>query len=127
MTVTPLYAALLTFLYLFLSFRVIRGRWIAKVAIGDGGDRMLERRIRVHANFAEYVPLALMLMLLAELQDAPSSWLHAIGGMLLAGRMIHAFGVSRSPETLPFRSSGMALTFTALASGAVLNAWMWLV
>ena len=67
MPITALYAGLLAPLFLLLSVRVIRQRRGAKVAVrGDGGDAMLLRRMRVHANFAEYVPLALLLMALAE-------------------------------------------------------------
>lgn len=55
--------------------------------------------MRVHANFAEYVPLALLLIFLVE-----SS---------------HAFGVSGDPENFRFRIFGMALTFSALLVCAI--------
>ena len=82
MTATPLYAALLALLFVRLSLGVIRLRRSEKISLGDGGDggdRKLMRAQRVHANFAEYVPFALILMALAEAQDA-SIWLvHGMG------------------------------------------------
>jgi len=56
--IVPAYAAAFAFIYIVLSTRVIRARWQVKVALGTRGDVRLERKIRVHANFAEYVPLA---------------------------------------------------------------------
>lgn len=121
LVVTPTYAALLGLLFAYLSVRVISARRRARVALGDGGDRALLRRQRVQGNFAEYVPLVLVLMTLVELQGAPAPLLHAIGLALLAGRLVHAIGVSREPEPFRLRVAGMALTFAALIGGAVAN------
>ncbi len=112
--VVALYAALLALLYLGLGLRVIRLRRRLKVAVGDGGQPELQRAVRVHANFAEYVPLALVLLLLAELQGAPAWLLHALGLALLVGRLIHARGVSRTREDFRWRVAGMTLTFPVL-------------
>jgi uncharacterized membrane protein YecN with MAPEG domain len=121
MTVTPIYAAILALIYVFLSVRVIGARRSARVALGDGGNPLLLRRQRVHANFAEYVPLALILMLLAEQQATAPVLLHALGALLLVGRVVHAVGVSREPEQIWQRVTGMSLTFTALVAGALIN------
>ncbi|MGH6931676.1 MAG: MAPEG family protein [Dongiaceae bacterium] len=121
MTVTPLYAALLALFFMFLSFRVIGLRRSAGIGLGDGGNSVLFRRQRAHGNFAEYVPLALLLMALAELQGLPAWKLHAIGLLLVAGRPLHAFGVSREPEVIRLRAIGMILTFGALLAGSVGN------
>ncbi|MBL8906712.1 MAG: MAPEG family protein [Rhizobiales bacterium] len=119
--ITPVYAALLALFFVFLSIRVVLQRREAKVALGDGGNRPLLRRLRVHGNFAEYVPLALILMLLAELQQAPGWLVNATGILLVAGRVLHAAAVSREPEPLPLRATGMALTMSAIIIGAVTN------
>jgi uncharacterized membrane protein YecN with MAPEG domain len=39
---------------------------------------------------------------------------------LLIGRVLHAFGISQAEENYRFRVAGMALTFVALISGALL-------
>ncbi len=99
LSVAPLYAALLGFLLVYLSIRVIRLRRRLKVAIGAGGEPAIgaggepaiERAARVQANFSEYVPMVLIL-LLAEIQGGSPLVLHAIGLALVVGRAAHAFG-----------------------------------
>lgn len=115
--VTALYAGLLAILFVGLSLRVIGGRHRAGLSLGEG-DRALLRRIRAHANFAEYVPLALILLGLAEGLGTPRWILHGLGLGLLAGRLAHAWGVSGEPEDLRFRMAGMASTFTVIGLGA---------
>ena len=121
MSVTPLWASLLVFLYLWLAAQVIRARYRTRTALGSGGDPGLERAIRAHANFAEYVPLALGLLLMAELQGASGWLLHGLGATLLIGRALHGFGISRTDEVLALRSSGVVLTFGVLVIAAALN------
>lgn len=116
---TAAYCALLTLGYIVLSVRVIGKRRSVGAALGDGGNAALLRRQRAHANFAEYVPLALVLMLVAELQGPPNWLLHAFGIPLLIGRIVHAYGISRNVEPPRARVLGMALTFAALIGGAL--------
>lgn len=119
--VTPIYAALLGLVFVVLSLRTIRTRRAARVGVGIGGNADLERAMRVHANFAEYVPLTLLLLLLAEL-GGRSGWLvHALGAALLVGRSLHAFGMSRASEDFRFRVTGVAVTLTVLIAAALLN------
>jgi uncharacterized protein len=119
MIVTALYASILAPLFIFLSLRVIRHRRGAKVGIGDGGNAELLRRMRVQANFAEYVPFALLLMALAESMQTPQWILHLTGLALVAGRLSHAYGVSQTPETFAFRVRGMIATITVIGALAV--------
>jgi uncharacterized protein len=123
MQITALYASLLVPLFIVLSLRVIRTRRGRKVAIGDGQDAHMLRAMRVHANFAEYVPMSLILMGLAESTGAPAWLLHASGVALIIGRLSHAFGVSQHTENFRFRVTGMALTFTVL--GVLAAACLW--
>ena len=71
--IVPIYAGFLGLVFIFLSVRVIRARRQERVALGDGGNPQVRRAMRVHANFAEYVPLALILIAFAELQGQPAS------------------------------------------------------
>lgn len=119
--ITPVYAGLFALFFVVLSLRVIGMRRVAQVGLGDGGNRVLLRRLRVHGNFAEYVPLALVLMALTELQGAPAWTLYVIGTTLIIGRLLHAYGVSQEPEKFGLRVVGMALTFTALITAALAN------
>lgn len=120
-SITPVYAGLLALFYVVLSMRVIRARRSAKVVLGDGGDEKLVRRQRVHGNFAEYVPIVLILMGLAELQARSDVIIHLIGSLLVIGRLLHAFGVDRPPYNFRFRIAGMVMTFAALITGGLIN------
>jgi uncharacterized membrane protein YecN with MAPEG domain len=123
MQIIPAYAALLALVFVGLSALVIRQRGRAKVAIGSGGDALLERAMRVHANFAEYVPFAVLLLALMELQGAPAALLHGLGLLLLVGRLSHAYGVSQESENFRFRVSGMMATFTTFVVAALYLLW----
>ena len=120
MTITAFYAALLALFFVFLSFRVIGWRRVKQVELGHGDDNQLLRRMRVHANFAEYVPFTLLLMAMAESMTAPRPLIHLAGLILIAGRLIHAYGLSQTPHILRFRVWGMILTFFALSLAALL-------
>jgi uncharacterized protein len=113
--ITAFYASLLAPLFLVLAIRVVALRKSARVALGDGGERTLLRRIRAHANFAEYVPYTLILMGLAESLSASVWLLHGAGAALLAGRFLHAYSVSRHREVIRHRVVAMLATFGALA------------
>ncbi|KAJ54265.1 hypothetical protein ACMU_18750 [Actibacterium mucosum KCTC 23349] len=117
--ITPIYAALLTFMYLALCARVIRFRRSARVSLGTGGNETLEARIRAQSNCAEYAPIGLILMLILELQGAHWSLMHLLGLMLLVGRGLHAAGLSAAPQNFAFRTVGMMLTLTMIGGGAV--------
>ena len=120
-TITPIYAAALALLYIYLSLRVIGYRRDNLISLGDGDDPVMQARMRVHANFAEYVPFALLVMLFVEIQRGHPLWLHLIGAALLIGRLCHAYGVSQHPQIMALRVGGMFLTFAALLLGAAIN------
>ncbi|MBS0250261.1 MAG: MAPEG family protein [Proteobacteria bacterium] len=116
--VTSLYAAALTALYILLSINVIRGRRRHSLALGDGGVDDMKPRIRAHANFAEYAPLFLILLALAEYQGLAKSAVHALGIAFSTARLAHAYGLIIA-ETRHFwftpRVAAMGTTFTCLA------------
>lgn len=108
---TGLYAALCALIVLVLALRVIVLRWSTKTGIGDGGDRRLAKAIRVHGNATEYVPLALILMLIVELGGASGAFINACGIALVAARLVHAYGLTRSAGASAGRVVGTTLTF----------------
>lgn len=112
--VTPLYAALLGLVFVALSIRTIRLRRRYRVGVGDGNHAELQRAARVHANFAEYVPLALLLIYFAEAGGGPLLLIHALAVALLCGRLLHAYGVSQVKENYRYRTIGMVLTFSVI-------------
>jgi uncharacterized protein len=118
MKILPIYAALLAFLFVGLSVRTLKLRRSLKIGLGDAGNAQMLRAMRVHSNFAEYVPLALIMIHFVEMQAAPALLVHALGLGLLLGRLSHAWGVSQTKENYNFRVAGMAMTFTALLASA---------
>jgi uncharacterized membrane protein YecN with MAPEG domain len=113
-TTTSVYAVLLAFVFLGLSFRVMAGRRRWRVNLGDGNSEDLRRRIRAQGNFVEYAPIGLILMALLELQGAGGFVLNLVGLLLLAGRITHAAGIGALPEKLHLRVLGMGLTITSI-------------
>jgi len=120
--VTPLYAAVLGVLFVALSVRVIVARRSRRLAFGAGGEPGMERRIRIHANFAEYTPLALILLFMAESLGAAALWLHLLGASLLAGRLAHAVLLSFERTDNLGRILGMTGSQVAILGGAILIA-----
>jgi uncharacterized protein len=118
--ITALYAGLVMLLLLLLALPVSRLRGKLGVGLGDGGNPALARAIRAHANLSEWGAPVLLLMLVAELNRAPTVLLHAAGIVLIVGRLLHAAGLSRRGGASFGRMYGAGLTWLVLI---VLAAW----
>ena len=119
--VTSIIAAVLTVIFIKLSFAVIGLRRKNKVGLGSGGHDDLERAIRAQGNFAEYVPFGIVLIACLELNGAPW-WLVMLPGITLTiGRLFHAVGINQPPPDFSKRVLGMKFTFNTLISLVVLN------
>jgi len=127
MHITGIYAALGTLLVLALALRVSAIRHGTRIALGDGGDQGMMRRIRAHANAIENLPLALLLLLLLELNQTTPLLLHICGCVLIAGRLLHALGMSVAKGGAFGRFTGTLLTWGVMMVMAVLLLWQWLV
>ena len=117
--VTALYAGLNGLILLVLAIRVARQRGISKVGIGTGGDAALERAFRIHGNAVENIPIVLILLGLAEACGSSLVLLHGMGIALTLGRLLHAWGLMRSPNESFGRAAGISLTWLALGAGVV--------
>lgn len=119
--ILPIYAALLAALFVYLSIRTVRARRQLRIGLGHAENPVLLRAVRVHGNFAEYVPFALFMIFLVESSGAGPWTVHALCLALLVARLSHAYGVSQPREDLRFRVFGVATTFSVLlVSGAYL-------
>ena len=118
MLITPLYAGLAALVFIFLSIRTLMLRRRLRVAIGDSDQPLLLRATRVHSNFAEYVPLTIILLYFLEVQGAADGLIHGLGIALILGRLLHAYGVSQVEENYRFRVVGMGLTFLVIVTAA---------
>jgi len=118
MHIIPFYASILALLFVGLSIRTLRMRRRLKIAVGDAGNPAMLRAVRAHSNFAEYVPLGILLIYFVEVSGANPLFVHVLALCLLAGRASHAFGVSHVNENFAFRVFGMAMTFTSLVAAS---------
>jgi uncharacterized membrane protein YecN with MAPEG domain len=109
--ITTVLASILALLYVWLGLQVIKQRRKHQVLIGTGGSSELEWTIRAHANFSEYVPLALILFACAEYNQTNAWVLSIFALMLLGGRAIHAYAFIGPQKELKQRVYGMKLTF----------------
>lgn len=123
-TITLLFASLLAILLLALAVPIVQQRRAKRVGVGDGGDAVLARRMRVQANFVEYVPMALLLMALLELAGWRSTWLWCCGIALVSGRVLHAIGFTRSGGASIGRMLGTMLTWAVIAVMAIAGGWL---
>jgi uncharacterized membrane protein YecN with MAPEG domain len=119
MIVTPFYAGLLALWFFVLSARVMQRRQDG-IWLGDGGDPRMLRVIRGHGNFAEYVPLILLLMAMLELGRTSIYVLHALGIALLVSRLLHGYALGFTEFFKFGRFVGAALTMIVLLVAAIL-------
>ncbi len=119
--IVAIYGSLLGLLYIYLSYRTTVYRRREQVDMGLGEGRELARAVRAHGNFGEYVPLALILLLVLE-QTAFWHWLlHLLGAALLIGRCLHAWGFTRQAGTSFGRVAGTALSWMVIVIAALGN------
>ena len=125
--ITLAVASLHVLLYLVLTMRVVLRRRSARIGVGSGGDQAMALRVRVHGNFAEYVPLALLMLALLELSGLPAAMLWTFGLALLVARVLHAIGLGGSAGYSSGRFGGALLTFVVLLAMALAGLWRFLV
>lgn len=116
-----LYTALLGLLLIALSVNVVRARRRYRVRLGEGTDEGMRQAVRVQANFAEYVPLAAVLLILSELTGMPIVAVHVAGMLLVASRVLHAWGLAHDPGRSFGRFYGTAGTWLVIIG---LSAWL---
>lgn len=117
---TAIYAALLGILAAVLAVNVIVNRVRARVDVGDGGVAALAQAIRAHANFAEHTPIALILVGLVEVVGYPAPIALGLGGVLLAARLLSAWGLNSTLRQSFGRQAGAGLTILVMLAAAAL-------
>ena len=123
---TLLFAGLCALLQTALTALVIRRRMRARVSLLDGGDQQLLHRIRAHGNFVETAPMALLLTALLEMNGLAASWLWGFGGLLVVGRVLHAYSLLSGGVSWP-RVVGMSMTLFVISIEGVVCLWMFAV
>jgi uncharacterized membrane protein YecN with MAPEG domain len=123
--ISGFYLAILALLYVALSVRVIGYRRKVGAAFGDKEDPGLRSAIRAHAHFAEYVPLAMLMIMVVEMGQAAPLVVHGLCLLLVVARLAHPVGMYAKPGTPRFqgRVIGQALTMTTIILAALLLLW----
>ena len=116
---TSIYAGICGLFMAWLALQTIRLRRATKVKLGDNGNFELQSAIRAHGNFAEYMPITIILLFLLEFNGAPAISIHLIGITFLVGRWTHAQGLLK--DNLNKRVVGMKFTLNILILLAVAN------
>ena len=117
---TSLFASIFTIIYLFLSFRIgyFRGSPVMKLIFKMDktvSDIKLERNIRAHGNFSEYVPLFIILLFIFEnINLASYNYLLIICLIFSYGRIAHALCFAFYKHNPFLRISGMLCTYLGL-------------
>ncbi|HEX4304125.1 MAG TPA: MAPEG family protein [Rhizomicrobium sp.] len=124
---TAFYAAINALIMLVLGMLVVRARVRTKTEIGDGGDPAMVGPLRAHANNAEYVPMAIVLLLILLALGASVVVIHIVGITLTLGRLFHAFALSRNVGTSASRLIGMVLTWLSYIVAIATVLWLALV
>lgn len=125
--ITFMYGSLLGLLYVTLSMGVSMSRMKKGILLGDGGDDGMQKNIRAHANLAEYVPFALILLAFTEGSPAESGLVHFLGGMLFLARLLHAYGMIIARGVNLFRFVGTLATYGVIATTSLIGIYYTLV
>ena len=126
MEITLFYTSLITILAIFLALRngVIRGK--TKTMLGDGGSSELLQSMRAHGNLMEHAPIALILLLLLEMQGVVDWKLHLIGSTFFLCRILHAYGISISRESTPYRVVGALGSWVLMMGMSIYGIYVYL-
>ena len=126
MEITLLYTSLITIFAIFLALRngVIRAK--TKTMLGDGGSSELLQSMRAHGNLMEHAPIALILLLLLEMQGVVDWKLHLIGSTFFLCRILHAYGISISRESTPYRVVGALGSWVLMMGMSIYGIYVYL-
>ena len=122
-SVTAFYLGILALLYAVLGLQVSRLRRGNRVLFGDGDNIKLRSAIRAHANFAEYVPIIVLMVAMLEMSGGPAMRVHLLMAALLLARLLHPLGMYVGPRSWRFqicRVGGITLTITVMIAAALL-------
>lgn len=124
--ITPLFAAVFGLMYMALSFNVVRYRFASSISLGSAENKDLERAIRAHGNFMEYVPFTLLLMWFIETLTLSANLAFWLGAILLVARVFHALGMFYPRQLATLRRIGIVVTFGVIVKAcfAILQYYM---
>ena len=127
MEITLFYTSLITILTIFLAFKVGIARGKTNTLLGEGDSSELLQSIRSHGNLIEHAPLALLLLLLLEMHGVTDWKLHLLGSSFFLLRILHAYGLSISRESTPYRLVGALGSWAMMVGMSIYGIYIYLV
>jgi hypothetical protein len=79
----------------------------------------LQRKVRAHGNFAEYVPHGLLFIVALELMQAQTGLIWLLGSTLTIARIAHAYGLITKYGPSISRATGFFLTWFVYLIGSI--------
>jgi uncharacterized protein len=119
--IAPVYAGLLGLMLVCLSWRIMRMRAKLEVMAGDGGEKDLNVAVRIQGNFIEYVPMALLLILITEAEGYPAAAIHGLCLSLVLARLAHIHGMMQKSAAGKGRRLGAMLTFMVIIVASLMS------
>ena len=126
MEITLLYTSLITILSIFLAFKVGITRGKTNTLLGEGDSSELLQSIRSHGNLMESAPISLILLLMLEMQSVADWKLHLIGSSFFLFRILHAYGISISRESTPYRVIGALGSWVLMLGMSIYGVYIYL-
>ncbi len=127
MEITLFYTSLITLLAIFLAYKVGIARGKSKTLLGEGDSSSLLQAIRSHGNLVEYAPLAMIMLGLLEMSQVDDLKLHLLGSLFFVSRILHAYGLSISSESTPYRLLGTIGTWVIMLAMSIFGIYSYLV
>jgi len=120
--ITALYAAIMGLFIIYMAKRVTDVRLSMKGPPNDEQKKLLDVAVRAHGNAIEYIPIALILLGLAEMNGWTMYWVHGLGAMFVLARFSHAYGFTKSGGKLSkFRFHGILFSWLSIVALSVIN------
>lgn len=121
--ITALYAGVLAIYAIWLSSRAGLMRGKVGISILHGDNMELAEKIRRHQNFVEYVPIALILIGVLEINGSSAIFLHVLGAALVIARIAHAKGLYHDNISHPLRAVGAGGTALITVVAGIAAIW----
>lgn len=99
-----------------LTIERLTQRQLSKGEVDSGA---LQRKVRAHGNFAEYVPHGLLLILVLELMQAPTWLVWLLGSTLTIARVAHAYSLITKYGPSLGRATGFFMTWFVYIIGSI--------
>lgn len=121
-SITPIFVAIFVVIQIAMVFPI--GPYRAKVGIPFwGGDEKLDRMVRGHGNFIEFVPVFLLALGCAEFLGANDLLIWCCGGFMVVSRIVHYVTIQKKPVGIG-RLFGTLSSLVNLAVLAIVIAWL---